>query len=82
MHSRTPISVVQETPAHIANRHETQTLTNLNTDTGKIESHEIQSTVPIFGNIQEVKTVFKNDVRSYDLETKRFGPIRTQITPQ
>ena len=49
MHSKSPVSVVTETPAHLGWRNEQKTLTTLNTTTGK---------VPIYGNVQQVKYFF------------------------
>lgn len=80
LHGKSPISVIHETPAHIGNRHETKTITSLNIGTGKPESHVINRTVPIYGQIEQVKTAFKNDVRSYDLTTKSFGNISSSIS--
>lgn len=80
VHSKSPISVVKETPAHIGYRNEDKTLTSMNMDTGKVESHTIHNKVPIYGNIQEAKTVYRNDVRSYDIENRRFGPIRSTFS--
>lgn len=80
VHSKTPISVMKETPAHIGYRNEQKSLTSLNLETGKTESHTINNKVPIYGNIQEVKTVYKNDVRSYDIDNKQWGPIQSSIS--
>lgn len=80
MHSKTPITAIKETPAHVGWRNEVKTITNLNTETGQTGTHELNSRVPIYGNIQEAKTVYRNDVRSYDLNQKTFGPIRTTVT--
>lgn len=35
VHSKGKLAVVQETPAHVGNRHETKTITSLNKETGK-----------------------------------------------
>lgn len=80
MHSKNPISVVKETPMHVGWRNDKRTITSLNTETGQAEAHVINNRTPIYGNVEEVQTVYKNDVRSYDLNQKRFGPIRTEIT--
>ena len=82
MHSKTPISVVKETPAHIGWRNEQKTITSLNLESGKAEHHTLNQKTPIYGNVEEVKTVYKNNVRSYDLEHKRFGPIISDISDQ
>lgn len=62
MHSKSPISVVSETPAHLGWRNEQKTLTTLNSSTGKVEQHTITDKVPIYGNVQHVdlKTIFLN----------------------
>ena len=80
LHHKQPITTIKETPAHIGYRNENKRITSYNVDTGHVESHDINQKIPIYGNIQEVKTVYKNDVKSYDLEHKRFGPIRSTIT--
>jgi len=80
MHHNSPISVVHETPAHVGWRNERKTVTSLNTETGKVEQSTIDNRVPIIGNLEQVKTVYKHDTRSYDLHHKRFGPIRTTIS--
>lgn len=54
MHSKSPITVVSETPAHIGWRNEQKTLTTLNSSTGKVEQHTSTDKVPIYGNVQEV----------------------------
>ena len=82
VHSKSPISVVKETPAQVGWRNEQRDITSLNLETGKAEHHTIGQKVPIYGNIEEVKTVYKNDARSYDINEKRFGPIRSEITTQ
>lgn len=78
--SKNPISVVKDTPAHIGYRNEEKTLTSLNTETGKVESHTMNEKVPIYGNIQEVKTVYRTDERSYDLGEKKNGATQTTIS--
>jgi hypothetical protein len=80
LHSKYPVSVIKETPAHIGYRNEQQTVTGLNLETGKVEQHTRNNKVPIYGNVEEVKTVFQNNVRSYDIGTRRFGPIITDVT--
>jgi hypothetical protein len=80
MHNKAPISVVHETPAHVGWRNERKTITSLNTETGKVEQSVIDNRVPIIGNIETTKTVYRNDRRSYDLHHKRFTPIKTTIT--
>jgi hypothetical protein len=80
MHHKEPISTVVDTPSHIGYRTEKKRLTSYNTDTGKAEHHEISEKIPIYGNVQEVKTVYRDDVKAYDLTNKRFGPLRTTIT--
>lgn len=55
MHSKSPISVVSETPAHLGWRNEQKTLTTLNSSTGKVEQHTVTNKVPIYGNVQQVK---------------------------
>lgn len=77
MHTATPVSVVTETPAHIANRIETKDITSMNLNTGAVENHQIQSTIPVYGNVQEVKTIVRNDVKSYNLENRTMGPTVT-----
>ena len=82
VHSKSPISVVKETPAQVGWRNEQKTITSLNLQTGQPESNTLNNRVPIYGNIEEVKTVYRNDGRSYDIYRKQFGPIRTEIPPQ
>jgi hypothetical protein len=82
VHSKSPISVVKETPAQVGWRNEQKTITSMNLQTGQAESQTLNNKVPIYGNIEEVKTVYRNDVRSYDINQKQFGPIRTEITAQ
>ena len=55
MHSKSPISVVTETPAHIGWRNESKSLTTLNSTTGKVEQHTLNNQVPIYGNVQQVR---------------------------
>jgi hypothetical protein len=55
LHSKSPISVVTETPAHLGWRNEQKTLTTLNSSTGKVEQHTVRNKVPIYGNVQQVK---------------------------
>ena len=57
MHSKSPISVVSETPAHLGWRNEQKTLTTLNSSTGKVEQHTLTNKVPIYGNVQHVKSI-------------------------
>jgi hypothetical protein len=80
LHSKTPISVIKETPAHVGWRNEQKSITSLNLETGKAEHHTLHHKTPIYGNVEEVKTVYKNDARSYDIQNRRFGPILSQIT--
>ncbi len=54
MHSKSPISVVSETPAQIGWRNEQKSLTTLNSSTGKVEQHTTTNKVPIYGNVQQV----------------------------
>ena len=54
LHSKRPISVITEQPAHIGYRNEQKTLTTLNRATGKMEQHHNVHKTPIFGNIQKV----------------------------
>lgn len=54
MHSKSPISVVTETPAHLGWRNEQKTLTTLNSSTGQVEQHTMTNKVPIYGNVQHV----------------------------
>ena len=82
MHSKSPITTIKETPAHVGWRNEQQTLSTLNLDSGKTEHQTRTNKIPIYGNIEEVKTVYKNDVKSYDIQQKRFGPTISTITSQ
>jgi hypothetical protein len=82
VHSKSPISVVKETPAQVGWRNEQKSITSLNLESGRPEHHTLNERVPIYGNIEEVKTVYKNDVRSYDLAQRQFGPIRSEITAE
>merc|ERR1711976_23928 len=66
MRNRQGISVVKQTPAHIGYRNERQTVNALNMNTGKVETHTTNKKVPIYGHINEVKDVFKNNIRSYN----------------
>jgi len=59
MHSKTPISVVKETPAHIGWRNEQKTLTTLNSSTGNVEQHTLTNKVPIYGTVQQVIIFFR-----------------------
>ena len=54
VHSKRPISVITEQPAHIGYRDEQSTLTTLNRATGKMEQHHSTHKTPIFGKIQRV----------------------------
>ena len=54
MHSKSPVSVVTEIPAHLGWRNEQKTLTTLNSSTGKVEQHTMTNKVPIYGNVQHV----------------------------
>mgnify|MGYP006879914935 FL=1 len=56
-HSREPITTVVDTPAHIGNRMETKTLTSYNVHTGEAEHHQINQSIPIYGNVQEVNYI-------------------------
>lgn len=58
LHSKTPVSVVKETPAHIGWRNENKSITSLNNETGKVESHQLSNKTPIYGNIQEVIMIY------------------------
>ena len=75
MHSKSPISVVSETPAHLGWRNEQKTLTTLNSSTGKVEQHTLTNKVPIYGNVQHVKLI-KINVTKYIYKlfiVKNFG---------
>ena len=78
VHSKRPISVITEQPAHIGYRNEQKTLTTLNRATGKMEQHTGTHKTPIFGNIQKVDTVYNHHKRDYDLETKRWGNVESK----
>ena len=45
-HNRQPVSVVKETPAHMGWRTETENITSLNKDTGKVENHTYKRRYP------------------------------------
>jgi len=77
LHSKRPISVVTEQPAHIGYRNEQKTLTTLNRATGKMEQHHSTHKTPIFGKIQNVDTVWNHQRRDYDFNTQRWGGIET-----
>lgn len=78
-HSKSPVSVVKTTPAHLGYRNEKTTLTSFNKETGKTESHDIVNTVPIYGNINSVHTVLKSTLKPYDLQYRRFKKERSQV---
>ena len=60
MHSKSPISVVTETPAQIGWRNEQNSLTTLNSSSGKVEQHTLTNKIPIYGNVQEVNLILSN----------------------
>jgi hypothetical protein len=80
MHSKGTISAIQETPAHVGWRHETQVVSSLNKKTNKVEKHHIESKVPLIGMVQQVKTLKVDNSRKYDITQNTFGPLSTSIT--
>lgn len=65
MHSKSPMSVVTEIPAHLGWRKERKTLTTLNSATGKVEQHTLTNNVPIYGNIHQVNNFLINFLYFY-----------------
>lgn len=60
LHTKTPITAIQETPVHVANRHESKTITSLNGATGALQTHTITTSTPVIGKLQQVIIIFYN----------------------
>ena len=78
-HSKSPVTVIKDIPAHIGNRNEKRTITSMNKETGKVESHLISEKVPIYGDIQSIKTLTVDSIRPYDLQYRRFRKTKNIV---
>jgi len=79
MHDRSPVTVVKETPAHLGYRNEKKTITSMNKTNGRVESHDIHEKIPIYGNVESIRTVQQDNVKAYDMDFRRMQKGYTKI---
>ena len=74
-----PTWAVKDTPAHIGNREESHTITSVNLDNGKTETHQLNKQIPLFGNIQTAVPLYQHDTVNYNLRTNNYERPRSNI---
>ena len=79
LHDREPVTLVKETPAQLGYRNEVKKVTVLNKATGRTESHDLHQKTPIYGNVESIKTVSADTVKSYDMDFRRMRKPYTRI---
>lgn len=78
-HSKAPYTVVKSTPAHLGYRNEKTTITSLNKTTGKLETHDVNNKIPIYGEVDSVHTLEANSIKQLDLQYRRFRQPKTTL---
>ena len=72
-HSKEPISVVENMPVHLGYKNRINEITSFDKQTGKVEKHEINDKIPLYGNVQHVRNLIHETIKPLDLQTRRFG---------
>ena len=78
-HSNFPGTIVKTQPAHIGYRNEQTTISALNKQTGRVETHNVNQKKPIYADIESVHTVHIDSVKPYDLQYRRFRKERNIV---
>ena len=71
-HSVEPISTVETMPVHLGNKNISNEITSYDRNTGSIEKHQVNHSIPIMGDVQHVRNLTHETIRPLDLQYRRF----------
>ena len=78
-HSKSPVTVVKSIPAHLGYRNEKSVYSTFNKNTGRVETHDIVNKVPVYGDIESIRTLNAHSIRPLDLQYRRFRKQRNIV---
>ena len=71
-HSVEPISTVETMPVHLGNKNVSNEIVSYDRNTGSIEKHNVNHSIPIMGEVQHVRNLTHETIRPLDLQYRRF----------